>query len=1609
MEQTTTAQRWIDKVVEALEPEAEVAPGVAEDFARQLLARASADFLERRDPVRTARSVASLLEFVEETGPEEIDVRVRPGEDGRRLIVETVMPDCAFIVNTLREYVHGEGFSIIHLLHPVLVQRRDEQGRLEGVAGRDAEGRRTSVVHLVLEDDPDEEAAARLEEEIADRLELVRRATGDFQPMLETCRAIVEDLGREKERIPWRAAELEEIREFLRWLQDDSFVFLGYRGYDVQTDEEGRRYIQVAEGSGLGILRDEGTSHYAEPRPLDEMPSNLRARVLGGPLLIISKTNAESPVHRRARMDYLGVKKLGPDGEVVGERRFLGLFTAKAYAQDAATIPILRRKLKEILEAEEVPRGSHDYNQILQIFNSMPKEELFLASVPELLRVIGAVMETEDADEVRVIPRSDPLARGVNVVVMLPRDRFSEEVRRKIQEELLAAYDAELLNYHLTMNGGDQARLHFYLASDREEVDAVDVASLEEEIRASVRSWEERLSDALHRSHEADHADRLDRRRGEFSTEYKATIDVATAVDDLSRLERLDASGAQQLALEPVEPGRPDATLLKVFAPRGMYVLSDLMPTLENLGLRVVEADKYDMGGEGRTGPAPTIHTFEVETPAGWGLDRGEAEPRLAELFRAVHRRRAADDRLNSLILSAGLSWREAALLRAYAGYAFRVGAVASRAGVRTPLASHPRVSRLLFEIFEARHDPDRDEDREARTEQLVAHFHESLDAVHGIEHDRTFRRLLNLVQATTRTNFYQARARERDGGVVALKFDCRRVEMMPRPRPRYEIYVSGARTEGAHLRMGTVARGGIRWSDRSEDFRVEVLGLAKTQQVKNSVIVPAGAKGAFVIREPPAEDGELRQAGVASYKEFIRGLLDLTDNIVGGEVVHPPETAVHDGEDPYLVVAADKGTAELSDTANELAAEYDFWLDDAFASGGSKGYDHKELGITARGTWECVRRHFRELGKDIREEPFTVAGIGDMSGDVFGNGMLLSRNIRLVAAFDHRHVFLDPDPDPEASYRERERLFEMARSTWRDYDLDAVSEGGGVWDRDAKEIELSPEARELLGVEAEALNGEAVVRAILRSDVDLLWNGGIGTYVKASGETHGEVGDPQNDGVRVDASELRASVVGEGGNLGFTQRGRIEYALRGGRINTDALDNSGGVDMSDHEVNLKILLDAAVRDGELDREGRNELLAEVTDEVARDVLANNYTQSLAVSLDERRVREIPAEFRDALVRLERDGLLDRSLEDLPTTEELIERQEEGLELTRPELSVLLAYAKLHLKERLRSSLLIDDPALLALLREYFPDRIVEAMGEERLDSHPVRGRIVATELTNRFVDRMGSTCHLELMRETGRSAPGVARAWYCASRVGGAGRIYERLRAAEKEVPAGVQLQWHLRVSRALERATRWLLTHGDPGRGIRETVARYETPVTRLRRALPGLLMGERRDELARLRSLHQTDGLDESLAGDLASLEYLDGLLPVAELARQHEVDADVVGEVYFGLSDVIDFSWLQSTLDRASGDDLWEQRAARTLSLELENARARMAARIVHDVQAAPDVERAFDEYRRGHRDELERVRQVLDDVKTSERPNLSSLMVAVHAVRGHASGGGTIPD
>ena len=1571
---------------------------VLEEFGRLLLSRVPSERLEAAEPGLVGEFAAKLFRLVADTGPGDVGVELwRLADRPHRAVLLTVMPDCAFIVETLQEMLASEGYSIMALLHPILSVVRDAEGRVESLGERAGPGERTSATMILFEGLEAEQDEA-LEAEVGRRLRQVRLATTDFRAMLTEAADIGLDLEDLKSSLDWKASEIEEVQEFLEWLRDGNFVFLGYRDYEVLSGEDGRRRVQLRRGSGRGILSDEASSKVYEPVAIEDLPTELTARVLGGPLLMVSKTNALSPVHRRARMDDVSIKRLDPTGAVLGERRFLGLFTAKAFAQDASVTPILRRKLAEILEAEQVEAGTHDHGLVVRLFNSLPKEDLFIAPVEELLPLVDAVIETHAGGDVLVVGRPDALARGVTLMVVMPRNRFSSEVRQRVQDLIVEAYGGEILNYHLALGDGEQARLHFHVATEPEAVTRVDLVQLQASVREAIRSWQEKVRAALEEVVESDRALELTRRYGSaFSPQYVAATEVRTAVRDIEVLEEVRTEGKSRVTLLELDPPVKNRYWLTAYDRGASRDLSDVMPVLENFGFHVIRAEPHEVALE--DGGAPfTIHGFLVEVPAEWDVERESAELRVEEALRAAQAGWAEDLHINRLILSAGLSWRQVALLKAYGAYAFRIGAVSSRLGLRRPLVAYPRAARLLWEIFLAQFDPTLEGDREMAAIAARDAFHDTLKGVEGIDDDRTLRNLLNLIDATVRTNYFQPRLSVTPEAPIALKFDCAHIDAMPKPRPKHEIWVSGVRTEGAHLRMGDVARGGIRWSDRLEDFRVEVLGLVKTQHVKNAVIVPAGAKGAFVVTRPPVDRSRMREAGVTSYGDFVSGLLDLTDNVVDGAVVHPEHTVIRDGEDPYLVVAADKGTATLSDTANRLAEARGFWLGDAFASGGSHGYDHKEMGITARGAWECVKRHFREMGKDIQEEEFTAVGIGDMSGDVFGNGMLLSRKTRLLAAFDHRNIFIDPDPDAEASWQERKRLFDLPGSAWTDYSTDLISGGGGVWGRGDKKIDLSEQARAALGIGDGVLNGEALVKAILAAPVELWWNGGIGTYVRASSETDAQVSDPGNDLVRITAAELRARVVGEGGNLGLTQRGRIEYAMRGGRLNTDALDNSAGVDTSDHEVNLKILVGHCTSRGEISGTERDDLLSSVEGDVGAAVLRNSFTQSLAVSLDQHRARQNPASFSDALLYLERIGLLDRSLENLPTGEDLAERLETGKPyLTRPELAVALAYAKMHLKGHLLESDVLDDPAAIDLVRSYFPPAVLDRVGEAALLEHRLRDNIAATELTNRIVDHMGFTGLIQLVGETHRSPAEVAKAWYVAYRVAGAEELLRGLCEPGIHVTAGVQAQWLLAASDSLARATRWILANADQDLTIGELTVFHGEPVEELRSRLGELLPEPKRSQVGDRLALRMADGMERELAWKLVCLEFLDGLLPVASLSRGASISARDVGDVYFGIASDIDFPWLQDRLIELAGADLWEQRAARRLVLDLEAARRTIVRTLIEQSGPERDMSATLRRFRESCFEGLSRIHGLVEELKTSERPGLAALMVTVQAI------------
>jgi glutamate dehydrogenase len=1583
----------IGAIIDAIERSADPSQGAAlKSYAHELLSRAEPDFFAERREGEVEKIVGSMFELLQGTGPKDLGIRAYQRKDyGHWGSVEVVVSDRPFVVDTVRQYLTSKGFEIRHQLHPVVVADRDEKGTITEIRDWRSDGLLISTMYCEFEGHLDESIIASVESDLHACLEDLRLATDDFRPMLRQTENVAAAMRSYAALVPERAAEIDEISAFLEWLGDNNFVFLGYREYEFFKDGSGALQVSLARGSGLGILRREEESAVWEPRPVGDMPAELRARALHGPLLLVSKANSESRVHRRARMDYVGFKRLNEQGEVVGEFRFLGLFTWQAYTEPKGNVPILRRTLQDVLARANVPEGSHDHKTILSLFNDMPLEELFLVSVDDLTRQISAIMATEDSGDVRLVLAPDSLGRGVNVMIILPKRNYTDEVRGRLSREIAQALGGTILNDHLSIGAGDTARLHFYISATPERVEAVDIDALRKLVGSIVRTWKQRLRDALAERYDAETVHRLEQAYFDsFLPAYVATVDVETAVEDIERLLARERSGLMQVALEDYENGSLDASSLRLFVGRGEMILADAMPVLENLGLRVIEADAMDVGSGSS---AATIHKFVVQGADSKPLDREAVGERLTETLSAVALGHTDSDQFNVLVITAGLSWHEVAVLRAYSAYAFQIGAVTSRRAAPDALSNHRECARLLIDVFKTKFDPELDGERAESLQACSARFRDSLQSVDSILDDLTLQRLHNLIEATVRTSYFRNLKRELEWPRTTFKLDCAVIQQMPYPRPAREMFVHGPRTSGLHLRFGPVARGGLRWSERPDDFRTEVLGLVKTQQVKNVVIVPSGAKGAFYIRKPPTDRTQMGTAIRESYEGFIGGLLDVTDNVVEGKVVHPPDTVIYDDEDPYLVVAADKGTATYSDVANGIAADYGFWMDDAFASGGSHGYDHKKEKITARGAWECVRHHFREMGIDPNVEEITVTGIGDMSGDVFGNGMLLSRTIKLLAAFDHRHIFIDPDPDPEKSYAERSRLFDLPSSSWDDYDRSALSQGGGIFPRGAKEIRLSDEARRLLRIDEPVINGQALIKAILRTPADLLWNGGIGTYVRAPEETNAEVGDSSNDAVRIDASELRVKVVGEGGNLGLTQRARIEYALQGGRINTDAIDNSGGVDMSDREVNLKILLRKLVERGELTQDERNELLVDVTDDVAERVLASNRSQSRALSLEQLRARERLGDFRDSSYYLEQKAGLRRAQEHIPGWGRLQTRKELGQSLTRPELSVLLAYSKLHLKQEIIASSLPNDPALLGCLVRYFPAKIVDRVAGEDLRTHRLASEIAATVLTNRLVDLMGSTFVARVARDSGASPAAIARGWYVAAEIMGTTELLAQIERVEERLSSEEEYSWMLALEGVLDRTVRWAVENLPEDSEVGGVIEKFRGPVAELCDSLPSIVHGSQQAAFEGTLEELKIGGVPEEVSVRVAALQFLEDLMEVTRISRQVDRPVTDVGRVYFALANVIDFALLLELLKLAPGEDEWEQRAAQGLMQDLGQARRNLTLAVLAESREGASIDEQMSDFRAAHGARLGVMREMLEELLESENINLAALTVA----------------
>ena len=1541
-----------------------------------------------RSPRDLGGAALALWRFAGRRRPGQAKIRVynpetdTDGWSSSHTVVEIVNDDMPFLVDSVTAAINAGDRVVRLVIHPILTADRDPAGRLREIRNSADPGLRESWMQIEITREPDPAGLAQLTQQLSRVLADVRAAVTDWGAMRRTLRAVLDALpGPPPPPVP--PQELVEAEDFLAWLDDDNFTFLGFREY-------------LFDGAGeptlpsLGILTNADYRIFDGLRDLSSLPAEVQDFIRRRELLIITKSNRRATVHRPAHMDAIGVRRFDENGAVIGVRLFLGLLTSPAYNRDPRAIPLLRRKIRHIVARSGLSPASHDGKALAHILDNLPRDELFQGSEDELFDTAIGILNLQERQRIAVFVRRDPLERFVSCLVFAPRERYDSNLRRRFAAILEKAFAGQLSAFYTHLDDSALARIHFIIRTTRGQVPAVDTAALERELAEAGRTWSDRLEEeAIAAFGEGEARARL-RRLKPFPVAYQALTETTQALADLPRIEKALVSSPLEVSLNPGAKG--GRTGLRLYRAKDPVVLSDILPMLENLGLRVVAEEPFRI--DTVDGNAVWVHEFEV---AGAGDVSGAVQRRFEEALVALWTGAVENDGFNRLVLAAGLSARQVSVFRLYSKFLRQAGSTFSQAYMEDALGAHPDIASRLVRLFEMRFDPSGPADRGLAVMGEVQAIDHALDNVASLDEDRILRSYLMLVLKTLRTNYFQRLPSGDPKPYLAVKLASSELDLLPAPRPLFEIYVYSPRMEGVHMRAGKVARGGIRWSDRKEDFRTEILGLMKAQTVKNAVIVPVGAKGGFVIKQAPAARDQFGAEAIECYKILIRGLLDLTDNIVAGGdghlVIPPPGVTRHDGDDPYLVVAADKGTATFSDYANAIAEQYGFWLGDAFASGGSAGYDHKAMGITARGAWELVKRHFRELGRNTETNDVTVVGVGDMSGDVFGNGMLMSRHLRLIGAFDHRHIFIDPDPDPARSFAERERLFHLPRSSWADYDASLISEGGGVFERGSKSVPISPQMKRVFGIEVDHLTPAELIRKLLGAAVDLLWFGGIGTFVKASDESHAEVGDRSNDALRIDSTEIRAKVVGEGANLGVTQRGRIEYALAGGRIDTDAIDNSAGVDTSDHEVNLKILIDRAIAAGKLPASERDALLQGMTADVAALVLHDNYLQGQALSVAEARgVAALDHQIR--LIRdLEKSGRLDRALEFLPDDETLAARAAQLQGLTRPELAVLLAYSKMALDAELLASDLPDAPQLVEDLYAYFPPSLRERLGPQ-IPTHPLRREITATVVTNDLVNRMGITFVSDLRARTGRSAADITRAYLIVRDTFELQRLWAEIEAIAELIPARVEIEMLLEIGAVAESAAAWLLRHRRLDLAAQSL--QLGPPIRSLAAGLPQLLP-PRDKAIAAERARHFAEaGVPQTLASRIGGMVFLAPALDIAELAERAGKPLDYAAQVFYEVGVRFALDEIRAAARRLPAETQWQKLAVEATIEDVSTLQADLTGHVLKAVQlGVADPVAAWSTM---HAAELAPAEAVTRELRASLAPDLALLVVATRQLR-----------
>ena len=1572
--------------------------GLVKDFSSLLYENISSADLSHRNDSDLYGATLSLWRSLNDHQDSKPVINVfnpevtKHGWKSNHTIIEVIVTDMPFLINSIRITLNRLGFNPHLLLSCPIDIERDKKNNICSVKASTNKTAKTACVETILFIEIDRQNDIKVLDDITDELNAVvsdvMLTVNDWQPMTKTLNNIISDI--KKSSLPCSKTEQESSLEFLQWAVDNNFTFMGYRSYDIEKIE-GDISLTANTKSSLGLMK---CSKKSKQLLISGIGESARELTLGKNLLVLTKANTRSNVHRPAHLDYIGVKRFDSKGNVVGEDRFIGMFGSTFYTNSVLDLPLISAKVNQVGELSGFAKGSHAYKSLINILETYPRDEILQSSVDDLLHIVLGIMKMQERDYCGLFVRRDAFERFYSCMVYVPRERYTTQLRIQTQKLLAEAFGStEEVEFTTFFSESVQARTH-YIVRVKSTKAEINVKEIEKNLNDAALSWDDKLSLAL-KSHQGEsNGKALSQKYTNFPQSYKDQVLPGTAVVDIDKLECLSENHDLEMLFYQAQEESRDSRLvkLKLFHIGEPIHLSDVLPILENFGLRVIGESPYAI--ESVDNKKYSILDFSMLLTGNDEFNLEEVQTLFQDAFDKVWKGQLEDDGFNGLILSAGLSGREVSILRAFTKYERQIGGTFSQHYIENTFASYPDIAKKLIELFIKRFDP-KSKSTDKQISSLLASIEASLDAVANLDDDRIIRRFVEMMNAAIRTNFFQKDENGQDKAYISFKFLPKNICDIPQPVPEYEIFVYSPQIEGVHLRGGKVARGGLRWSDRKEDFRTEVLGLVKAQQVKNTVIVPVGAKGGFVCKQLPKTGSrdEIFKAGQECYKTFIRGLLDITDNIINGELIPPKDVVRLDDDDPYLVVAADKGTATFSDIANGISEEYNFWMGDAFASGGSVGYDHKGMGITAKGAWESVKRHFREMDIDCQTTDFTCVGIGDMAGDVFGNGMLLSKYIRLQAAFNHMHIFIDPTPDSKSTYKERDRLFNLAGCTWDDYNQSLISKGGGLFSRAAKSIDLTPEIQKMIGSTKKSMAPNELIQALLTMPVDLLWNGGIGTYVKSSSENHSDVGDRANDVLRIDGCDLQAKVVGEGGNLGFTQLGRIEYAITGGRINSDSVDNVGGVDCSDKEVNIKILLNGLVQNGDLTVKQRNQLLYEMTDEVSEIVLTDCYRQTHSISITEMKgVQQLKEQVR-FIHSMERTGKLNRALEFIPSDDEIAERLSKEQGLTRPELSVLLAYSKMVLKDDL------VDPEITAnefhdrLLVEAFPSQLQEKY-KAQMQNHPLRAEIIATKLANDIGNDMGFNFVNRMNEETGASVVDIANSYTIASEVFELPIFWRKIESLDNKLSTALQTEILFQLRRTVRSATRWFLRHRNKSCSLAENIAFFKDSFDSVSKNLNNLMVDKDASKVQKKQAALEEQGVPKDIAIRISQLGTLFSIMDIASIADKQNIAIETVADMYFKLGHRLELHWFLEQIVKQPVSNHWQALARASFREEL-NWQQRAISSVVLDIyKSAGDTQTMIDKWFEDSHQPLDRWLSILAEFKTSKNHEFAQFSVAL---------------